>query len=249
VPYKYLFELPFLNRAAFVHSVGDVFAIQQYGVRVPIVLAPNGFDIRSIPPGLTSDAIVRRWPSAAGRRVALFVGRLDVEQKGLDLLLHGFQQATNREEWVLVLVGPDWSGGLKTLNRMATQLGIDHEVCFWGPAFGREKFELLASADAFVCASRWEGFPFSVIEALASGLPCVVTAAADPMGLVARSGAGRTVDPGRREVAAAISELGRVGSADLRKMGEKGRELVARELSWDAIARTIEEAYARYCAV
>jgi glycosyltransferase involved in cell wall biosynthesis len=248
LPYKYLFELRCLNRAAFVHSVGDSSDTQQYGVRVPIVLAPNGFDLASIPSDLASDAIVRRWPHAAGRRIALFVGKLKIEQKGLDLLLRAFHQAASRApQLVLVVVGPDWQGGLKSLERLAGQLGIRSDVFFWGPSFGKDKFDLLASADIFMHTSRWEGFPFSLIEALATGRPCIVTPAADPLGLVARSGAGRVVDPEVCRIAEAISELVALNRSELLEHGIKGRTLVEQELGWRTIAQTIQTGYTQYC--
>jgi hypothetical protein len=50
VPYSYLCERPFLNRSAFVHSVGDTADIRRFGVTVPLVFAPNGFDMSALPP-------------------------------------------------------------------------------------------------------------------------------------------------------------------------------------------------------
>jgi glycosyltransferase involved in cell wall biosynthesis len=247
-PYKYLFEQPFLNRAAFVHAVGDSAEIRKYGVRVPIVFAPNGFDFASIPSDLSSASIVQRWPEATGRRIALFLGRLNVKQKGLDLLLRAFQRAAVRSpDVVLVLVGPDCNGGLKVLKKLAARLGIDHRVFFWGPSVGKDKFDLFTSADVVVYPSRWEGFPFSLIEALAVGRPCLVTQAADPLGLVMRSGSGRIVDLNISTIGEAISEFTALSRSELMERGVKGRTLVEQELDWSGIAQTIEHGYRCYC--
>jgi glycosyltransferase involved in cell wall biosynthesis len=140
----------------------------------------------------------------------IFVGRLDIEQKGLDTLLQGFREAARQQPLALVLVGPDWKGGRQRLAASAKQLGIERQVWFRGPAFGREKFELLASADVFIYPSRWEGLPFSVVEALAIQRPCIVTRAADPLGIVARSGAGTVIDLEVTTIANAITTLTRL---------------------------------------
>jgi glycosyltransferase involved in cell wall biosynthesis len=247
LPYKHLFELPCLNRAAFVHAVGDEQEIRKYGVTAPIVMAPNGFDLETVPPDLTTDLIERQWPEARGRRIVLFLGRLDVEQKGLDMLLHAFRNAAREQSLGLVLVGPDWKGGRRRLEETSRRLGVQRDVWFRGPAFGKEKFDLLASADVFVYPSRWEGLPFSVIEALAAGRPCIVTPAADPLGLVARSGAGRVIEPDVRTLGDTIVDLARLSRRELRELGARAHALLARELNWSTIAETLESAYVRHC--
>ena len=247
-PYKHLFELPCLNRAAFVHAVGDEEEIRKYGVRVPIVVAPNGFDLANVPSDLPTDRIEREWPDARGRKIVIFVGRLDIEQKGLDMLLQGFREAARKQPLGLVLVGPDWKGGRQRLEASAKQLGIEREVWFRGPAFGREKFELLASADVFIYPSRWEGLPFSVVEALATQRPCIVTRAADPLRIVARSGAGTVIDLEVTMIANAITTLTRLSKRELLQLGSKALAVLKRELDWTAIAQTLHAGYGEHCA-
>jgi glycosyltransferase involved in cell wall biosynthesis len=60
--------------------------------------------------------------------------------------------------------------------------------------FGREKEALLDSAFVFVHTSRWEGMPFAVIEALATGCPVLVTPATNLGDYVEGFGAGVVVD-------------------------------------------------------
>lgn len=248
LPYKYMLERPYLNRAAFVHAVGDAEEINKYGVTAPIVFAPNGFNLAALPEGLSPGLLQTRLPQFAGRPVALFLGRLDVMQKGLDLLLQSLAVAAQQSsDLALVLVGPDWQGGRERLRELVSRLGLDDRVAFWGPAFGREKFELLASADLFVHPSRWEGLPFALIEALAVGRPCVVTPAADPVAFVSRSGAGRTVDTTVEQLAAALAGMARLSREQLDQQGRAGRRLVEEELSWARIAETLTSAYAQYC--
>ena len=245
VPYKFIIERPLLNRAAFVHSVGDTSDIRQYGVRVPIVEAPNGFDPEDVPENLDASRL-RRQLNAGAERIALFLGRLDVLQKGLDLLLQALASPTVRDEIRLVFVGPDWKGGRERLERSVIDFGLSERVVFWGPAFGRTKFELMVAADFFVHVSRWEGLPFAVVEAMGVGKPCLVTAAADPLGLVSRYNAGRVVLPDADSIGAGLREMANLSDSALRAAGERSRAAVQEHLSWPKIADRLSEAYSRY---
>ena len=119
--FNLVFERRYLNEARFIHAVSphEVEVIRRHGVTRPIVVVPNG-----LPP----DADVRRrrdrtrcmptHPWLRGRRIFMFIGRLDPWQKGLDLLIEAFAQAGLREA-ALVLVGPDWFGSRRALATLA----------------------------------------------------------------------------------------------------------------------------------
>ena len=246
VAYKLLVERPCLNRAAFIHAVTDQTDIRDYGVKVPIVVAPNGIDLALIPDDLNPNAIVNRFPNLEGKRIFLFLGRLDAFHKGLDLLLHGFQKSLKDTSAVLVLVGPDWRGHRRQLEKLAQGLGITSQIFFLGPAYGKEKFDLLASADVFVHTSRWEGASFSVLEALACGKPCLLTQAADPTGLIEQQGAGVVVRTDVKDISRGFQELAALDLSELRTMGSKGRTMVELEFNWERIARTLTKAYLSY---
>lgn len=243
-PYRRLFELPFLNRAAFVHSVGDRAEIERYGVKVLIIDTLNGFDPGSIPDDLDAGIIGRKLPGWDGRKVLLYLGRLDIEQKGLDRLLEGMAQALEAGVDVgLVLVGTDWKGSRARLEQMVGSLGLGDRVYFWGPAYGKEKFDLLHAADCFVHTSRWEGMSFAVAEALATNGLCLLTPPADPGGMVARSGAGIIADESVAGIAAAIGAVCEADSAEVGRMRIRAREIVSDHMSWPKIAATVTEAY------
>ena len=108
----------------------------------------------------------------------IYVGRLDVHTKGLDILLRAFAQAIKSlpfEGVSLSLVGPDWRGGLEELRRLAGQLGIEDRVKFTGPMRAENVMQLLHEADLFLLLSRNEGVSISLAEALLAGLPALVS--------------------------------------------------------------------------
>jgi glycosyltransferase involved in cell wall biosynthesis len=247
--YKYLVEQPYLNRAASIHAVSDreLTDIRKYGVRPPIVLAPNGFDFAALPHESDEGLLRRRFPELGGKRIFLFLGRLAPLQKGLDLLLRGFHAAREAlGETALVLVGPDWRGERSRLEGMARDLGIAAHVVFAGPAYGQEKFDLLAGAAVFVHTSRWEGLPSAVLEAAASGKPCLVTPEADPSGLLLSGKGGIVVPPRAESIGAGLSMFARMTDLQLRNMGLNGRKMVEAEFNWETIARQLVKAYSMY---
>lgn len=104
----------------------------------------------------------------------LHLGRLDIQTKGLDLLLEGFARA-EAPNARLVLAGPDWNGGRARLERMASSLRCGDRVDFPGAVYGSAKEQFLESASLFVAASRWDAFNISLAEALARGLPALIS--------------------------------------------------------------------------
>ena len=246
VPYKFSIELPSLNHAAFVHAVADADDIADYGVRVPIVTAPNALDLSTIPHELDKELLFSRFPKADGKRVFLFLGRLDPLHKGLDVLLEGFSLA-QIEDALLVLVGPDWKGSRKTLERLVQQHNIVSQVLFAGPAHGKEKFDFLAGADLFVHPSRWEaGVPFAILEAASVAKPCLVSPGANPNGVFSRYRAGVSVQPSANCIAQELQKFLALSPGDVQRMGANARRMVEEEFSWNASARTIVEAYQTY---
>jgi glycosyltransferase involved in cell wall biosynthesis len=106
--------------------------------------------------------------------VLMFLGRLDVRVKGLDLLIEAFARLPP-DRFRLVLVGPDWQDGRAKLEQLATRLGCRNRIDFPGPAYGERKWALLRMADLFVSPARWEAFGIAQVEAMAIGLPVVTT--------------------------------------------------------------------------
>lgn len=245
-PYRWLFELPMLNGALFVHSVGDEVAIREYGVLRPIITAPNGFSTSVVPKNDSRNLIRTRHPDLEGKKLFVFLGRLDVEQKGLDLLLTGISMVSDpqRHRMGVVLVGPSWKDGRQRLERMSAELKIQDSVLFWGETKGEEKFKVLQSADYFVHTSRWEGLSFSVLESLACGIPCLITPPANPMGLVGFSSpCGLVVDLAPKAIAEGFDRLLEQSAEEHADMSQSAVNLVKQEFSWSLIASRIVQAY------
>jgi glycosyltransferase involved in cell wall biosynthesis len=248
LPYKYLFERPLFNRAAFVHAIADEVAIRGFGVTRPIVTAPNGFDLGDVESAGAEDEILLEFPQFRGKKLLLFLGRLDVEQKGLDLLFEAFSKTSVLDpDCHLVLAGPSWKDGRARLESLGRQLGINERLTFCGVVQGSRKFALIRECHAFLHPSRWEaGVPFAVMEALATGKPCMVSSAADPLGRIEPAGAGLVADLQPEALASAMANLAAATPERLMAMSQAAKELIERDFTWQRSAAIILKACERH---
>lgn len=167
------------------------------------------------------------------RPTLLAVGRLH-RQKGIDVLLEAFARA-GLPEWRLVLVGE--GGERESLARQAEALGIAGRVRFEGAV--PDPAPWYRAADIFVLPSRHEGTPNSLLEAMAYGLPVVVSNASQgPLDLVA-DGVSGIVTPAEDVAALAAALLRLAGSQELRaRLGDAARRTASeRQAHDDAFAR------------
>lgn len=156
---------------------------------------------------------------AAGDLLYVCVARLSAP-KNQALLINSFAgvaREDNRGKLLLVGDGPDRS----ELERVARTNDIGHRVYFLGNR--RDIPDILSGSDIFVLSSDWEGYPLSVLEASAAGLPVVSTDVGAIDEIVSRGVTGLLVPPGDR---AALQEaLMRLsGDADFRM--EAGRAAI-----------------------
>lgn len=165
----------------------------------------------------------------------LFLGRLDIQHKGLDLLIPAFARLARQNPMVhLVLAGPDEDGGADEVYRLAEQHDVAGAITLTGLISGQEKLAALQDADAFVLPSRFEGLSIALLEALYVGLPVLVT---DQVGLaqeIDRINAGKVVTPNSEAIYAALEKL--TDPAERAVMHGQGRDLILRKYTWDAVA-------------
>jgi glycosyltransferase involved in cell wall biosynthesis len=182
-------------------------------------------------------------PNSRGKTV-LFLGRLH-PIKGLDLLLPAFARClATGPSWQLILAGPDEAGYAGKISSLIRKLKLQNNVQMPGLVSGTQKTEMLRSADVFVLPSRSEGFSVAVLEAMAEALPVLITSECG-FREAGRAGAARIVDATEEDLTKGLRELMGMSDDERRRMGRKGRELVAREYTWPRAAQEMLEEYAR----
>jgi glycosyltransferase involved in cell wall biosynthesis len=238
-------ERPYVRRATFLQAVspGEAGALRALFPQQRVLFVPNALD-----PARLADP----RQGEARQKDLLYLGRLAVRQKGLDAMVAGYARFLERSgdhQTRLLLVGPDYRNGRRHLQRLVQSLGIAGRVAFPGPAYVEQKWRYLRSAYAFLHTSRWDGLPFSVLEALASGCPVLVTPESNVGEAVQRYGAGVVV-PGAAadSVAAGIGDLVAAPAERHAAMTAGARRLVHDHFTWPEAARRVVQAYLDVCA-
>jgi glycosyltransferase involved in cell wall biosynthesis len=242
---RFLGERRHLQAAAFLHAISDQDAdgVREYGLKRSVVVVPNGIFLDDVPDRADPELLRRLYPALRDRRVFAFLGRLDTQVKGLDLLLRAFAVAAGPSA-ALVLIGPGRISDQRELHGLCRQLGMEDSMVFTGPAYGALKYGLLAGADVFVHPSRTEGgLPFSLLEAAAMSKPCLVTPAADPAGMLARYGGGIAVRPDLSSLSDGIARFQAMDLAQLGRLGRNARMMVEKEFDWEPLAARIIGCY------
>lgn len=112
-----------------------------------------------------------RWGIPEAARVLLFMGRLTAKKR-LDLTISALSHLPSDVH--LLVVGPDF-GAQERAERLVAAQDLAGRVHFTGGMFGPQKMAALAASDAFVLLSESENFGYVILEALAAGLPVVLT--------------------------------------------------------------------------
>jgi glycosyltransferase involved in cell wall biosynthesis len=165
--------------------------------------------------------------------LAVFVGRL-AQEKGLDTLVRAWVMVVKQlPDARLRLIG---AGPMESrLGQLADELSVLQSIEFAG---ARSDVEAeLRGASCFVLPSREEGLSMALLEAMALGMPVVVTDIPGNRTLVSDGETGllSPVDKPEAMTEQIVRSLG--GSPEIMKMAEQGRELVASRFSIEAVAR------------
>ncbi len=206
------------------------------GVDRPSAIIAPGVDLVErdcLPP---SREFVDAFPHLEGRRIILFLSRLD-PKKGLDLLIPAFAALRSAyPDAALVIAGDGDPSFVRDLCESVHRVGIDADVIFTGFLEGRAKLAALAAAYLFVLPSYSENFGIACVEALAAGLPVVVTHHVGVAPDVERYGAGVCVSA---SIESLRDGLGRVlgDEGEHRRMSRAAVVLAREEFSVQATAR------------
>jgi glycosyltransferase involved in cell wall biosynthesis len=171
----------------------------------------------------------------------IYVGRLAIHHKGLDILLQAFAHAiklSTRGNLRLTLVGPDFRGGERWLRNQAEELGVANYVSFTGSLTGDEVIAALEAADIYIQMSRYEGFGLSILEALLAGKPVIlsqssgVSSYAEISSLPHVGVVPASTDEASRTMVQFANNIG-----DITKQAEQYRRPIWDFFSWQRIAR------------
>jgi glycosyltransferase involved in cell wall biosynthesis len=213
-----LAERRYLQRAAAVHLFFRD-EPRAYPFRSRLIVAPNGM---SPPPDV-------RWDGGSSGQV-VWLGRFDVQHKGLDLLIEAIECVSASRRPQVRLIGHDWFNQKAVLRRRILERGLESWIEIEEPVVGDEKWKVLSTARAFVYPSRWEAFGLAAAEAVSIGVPTIVTPF--PLGrFLASQGAAFEVVARPGAIADAVSSVPAAGFD-----AEIGPRVMREHFSWDTTA-------------
>lgn len=165
---------------------------------------------------------------------------------------------------ILIVAQHEENKGHRNLVKAATELDIEHTIMipstgpereriekeaekqdvnaeFYGKVPEEELIELYQAADIFCLPSWNEGLPLSMLEALSSGLPILVSRVADNKQIVKESKAGKTVKP--KDVKDLENKLEKMLDENLKKKASNARKYAEENLDWIKVSNKYIEAY------
>ena len=181
--------------------------------------------------------------SSSGLKL-LYIGRLEVEIKGLDIMLGAIANVKDfmrEHNCSLKMFGPDVLGRGDEVRALIKQNGIEDLVTLMPPILGEDKKKELLDADVFIQTSRSEGMPLGVLEALSYGLPCIVTKGTTFMDDINQNDLGWGVETSVLAVQNAIISAVTDRETFIKK-SNNAVNFIANNYSWEKVAfDTIEE--------
>ena len=126
---------------------------------------PNA-DIKVIPNGI--DIPSKKYLYSKKIKQILFLGRLEVDQKGLDLLLKVYSKVSESMDIKLVIAGTGTTDNLEKLHKLIMKSSLKEKISLAGRVCGKEKYRLLRESSIVVVPSRFETFSLTALEALAN---------------------------------------------------------------------------------
>ena len=177
-------------------------------------------------------------------RVAIFHGRMQIHQKGLDVLLNAWEKICQQrpdKDLRLLLVGT--GSDVEELNRQIT--GRNLRGVMWINEYVRDRTAIqryLSAADVYTLPSRKEGFPVAPLEAMACSLPIVASDVAGISDILEHGEASGGIVVPREDVDSLALKLGQLLDDEIlsRKLGKQARKRIEEGFSFEVIGKQLQ---------
>ncbi len=240
--YTFLVERHNLDRASAIQSssLDEAQDIRNFGIQTPVFTVPVG--VNQPQERLDAKEKLRNlYGIALNTPIVVFLSRLHYKKRP-ELLLQALAQLSSHRDFHIVLAGSGDLEYLESLKQLINSLQLTHRTSLPGFVGGLDKEILLQGSDIFVLPSFSENFGVAVAEAMAVGLPVVVTPGVQIAPDIAAAQAGLVVEGEVEPLSAAIAQL--LQSPELRQqLGDNGRRFAQSHYSWEAIAQQLAAAY------
>ncbi|NJO46143.1 MAG: glycosyltransferase [Oscillatoriales cyanobacterium RM2_1_1] len=235
--YQFL-EQPALQKASKIHVLNSTEAknIQALGFEHTVII-PNGIHRSEFEVLPNPDYFLEQFPEVREKTLILFLGRID-PKKGLDLLATAFGEIHRQfSQCHLIIAGPDSIGFLPTVQGYFEQANCLNSVTFTGMLNGTLKLSALAAADLYIAPSYSEGFSMSILEGMASQLPCIITQECN-FPEAAEAKVAKVVKAEAKALEKALGEC-LTNLPEAKKMGRRAYQFVLENYTWEQAAQKL----------
>lgn len=180
----------------------------------------------------------------------IYIGRLEVHVKGLDLLIEAVGNAKEemkKNNCTLDIYGPDLQGRYKQVEDLIEKYNVNDIVTLHHEIMGEEKKKVLLNSDIFIQTSRHEGMPLGILEALSYGIPCLVTKGTNLGEDIIKYNAGWCAENNSTSIANLIYE-GITSRKSFVEYRNNSIELINGKYSWSKIGKETIELYKQMIA-
>ncbi len=191
---------------------------------------------------LPSPGLFRKKFNIEGKRIVLFLGRINWI-KGLDFLTESFcELAKSRSDVILVIVGND-DGYKPALEKLIKELDLTDRVLFTGFMDGVDKLSALVDADVVVQTSRYEQGAWAPFEAILCNTPIIVSSNSGAGEDVKKIDAGYLVEFGNKSELSDTIQYVLDNPTEAHEKTQKAKEYIKSNLSMDKGIERYEKVY------
>jgi len=216
---------------------------RQFGVpETKISIVPNGINLAEFLNLPARGSFKARYGIPQESEIILFLGRLH-RIKGIDTLVKAFQRITRIEqESTLVIAGPD-DGFADEIRALSRNSGLEEKIRLVGPLYGSDKLAALVDCCMLVLPSRYETFPYVILEAYACSKTVIVSEAcrASELVLDGRTGLIVPIDDDAKLADALLHVL--VNREGALEMGRAAHSYLQEHFTVEQVVNKLERVY------
>jgi glycosyltransferase involved in cell wall biosynthesis len=211
------------------------------GYRAHEVVVPLGTRGPECDTAAAAEEFLARFPHLRGKRLALCLGRIH-PKKAIDILIESFAQTfATHPEWHLVIAGPDQIGWQNNLETIAVKLGVADRIAWTGMLKDALKWGAFATSEIFVLPSHQENFGIVVAEALACGLPAIISDKVNIWREIESYQAGFVGDDTVAGTTASLRRWLALGEQEIADVRRRGRKCFDEQFNMDVTGKRLME--------